>query len=177
MNKKDASFNINMIATNAKCAIGEKVAKQNIDAGKIPVLSCEGACIRGEIARMAANIIAKHEKYGRTCHGELFTMPDSGMTDWVKNSENIVLIDGCFIGCYKRIMENLFDKEKILHFNALSIYNKYSNFFDSSSVPYEELLKTAQEVANRILKNLRDYSEENIKQIKTITEEQNGCTK
>ncbi len=168
MNNKHVSFNVKITTTNASCTIGEKIAKQNIDAGKIPVLSCEGACIRGEIARIAANIVAKHKKFGRACHGELFTMPKSGITDWVKKSKNVVLIDGCFLGCHKRIMENLFGRDKVLHFDALSIYKKYTNFFDSSSVPYEELLKTAQEVANRILTDLNNLSEENMKEMKIV---------
>ncbi len=40
MNKKHTSFNIEVTATNATCAIGEKVTKQNMSAGKVPVLSC-----------------------------------------------------------------------------------------------------------------------------------------
>ena len=43
----------------------------------IPVVSCEGACIRGEIARLAANYVAKRSNFKRGCHGELFTVPES----------------------------------------------------------------------------------------------------
>lgn len=52
-------------ATSGKCPIGETIGRRGMDQSKIPVLSCEGACIRGEIARLAASMIAKEEPYGR----------------------------------------------------------------------------------------------------------------
>jgi hypothetical protein len=52
-------------ATDGVCPIGETIGKQNQTEGKILVLSCEGACIRGEIARLAANMVAKEDGYGR----------------------------------------------------------------------------------------------------------------
>jgi len=45
--KKSVIFN----TTNSSCPIGEIIGKKNISESNIPVLSCEGACIRGEIAR------------------------------------------------------------------------------------------------------------------------------
>lgn len=51
--KKSVIFN----TTNSSCPIGEIIGKKNISESNIPVLSCEGACIRGEIARLAANIL------------------------------------------------------------------------------------------------------------------------
>jgi len=41
--------------TKGRCPAGEAHGKQCLAEGKIPVFSCEGACIRGEIARQAAN--------------------------------------------------------------------------------------------------------------------------
>ena len=55
----DTKFSIEVEDTKNRCPIGETVGNRNIAEGKIPVLSCEGACIRGEIARLAANMIAK----------------------------------------------------------------------------------------------------------------------
>ena len=65
--------------TDGSCPIGEITGKKNISESKIPVLSCEGACIRGEIARLAANIVSKEQAYGRGCHGELITVPESAI--------------------------------------------------------------------------------------------------
>ncbi len=57
------AFTIEVSKTDKTCPIGETVGNSNLAGGKIPVLSCEGACIRGEIARLAANLVAKEEPY------------------------------------------------------------------------------------------------------------------
>ncbi len=54
--------------TENRCSIGETVGRNNINEDKILVLSCEGVCIRGEIARPAANLVAKEEPYQRGCY-------------------------------------------------------------------------------------------------------------
>jgi hypothetical protein len=48
------SFAVEIQKTNGRCPIGETVGKRNIEEERIPVLSCEGGCIRGEIARNRA---------------------------------------------------------------------------------------------------------------------------
>ncbi len=63
MSKSDTFLNLEITNTDRTCPIGEKIGKKNLDEGKIPVISCEGACIRGEIARVAANMVAKEEPY------------------------------------------------------------------------------------------------------------------
>ena len=53
-------FSLSVQGVKGLCPAGEVYAKRNISDKRIPVLSCEGPCIRGEIARLAANLIA-HE--------------------------------------------------------------------------------------------------------------------
>jgi len=120
------------------------------------VLSCEGACIRGEIARLAAHLVAKEEPYRRTCHGELLTVPGSAMARWTRAAEKIVLIDGCFLRCHGRVLENLFGKEQLVQFDALSYYRKYSEHFDIDSVPEAERHQAARQVADAVLAELRE---------------------
>ena len=71
---------------------------------KIPVLSCEGPCIRGDIARLAANTVAKEEPYARCCYAEVALVPDSSMARWVREADKIIMIDGCFLKCVGRIL-------------------------------------------------------------------------
>lgn len=156
MIKTNRILNLEVSRTEKTCPVGEKVAGKNLEAGKIPVLSCEGGCIRGEIARLAANIVAKEESYRRGCHAELFTAPHSAMARWVKNSNKVVLIDGCFMGCHGRILENMISEDILVRFDALSIYQKYTDLFNIDDVPEEERKKTAQEVADTILANLKE---------------------
>lgn len=152
----DNIFSIKVKDTKNRCPIGETVGERNIAENKIPVLSCEGACIRGEIARLAANMVAKEQPFARVCHGELLSVPDSAMARWVDLSKKVVLIDGCFIRCHGRILEDLVGKEKLVQFDALSHYKKYSDKFDVDSVPENERKQVARDVADWVLGNLKE---------------------
>lgn len=156
----DTQSDVKMNPTQAVCPIGEITGKKNIRESKIPVLSCEGACIRGEIARLAANIISQKEAYGRGCHGELITVPDSAIARWIKTAEKVVLIDGCFLRCHGRIIENIIDKEKLIQFDALSHYNRYTDIFDIEDVPEKERKEVAQTVAAWVLASLENPADD-----------------
>ncbi len=148
-------FNTTITKTKLVCPIGEIAGKDNIQKGTTPVFSCEGACIRGEIARVAANMIAKEDGYSRGCHGEAISAPHTEPAKWVKGSDKVVLIDGCFMNCHGRIFENILDKEQLLRFDALSIYKKYSDLMEIDSVPEEERKATARQVADAVLAQLK----------------------
>ncbi len=158
MKRSNGIFTVEVSETDGKCPIGEKVGSRNLEEGKIPVLSCEGACIRGEIARLAAHMVAKEEPYRRGCHGELFTAPGSAIAQWMKNSEKIVLIDGCFLRCHGRVLENLVGEDRLAQFDALSYYMKYTELFDIDAVPEAERKAAARLVADSVLAELRQQS-------------------
>jgi uncharacterized metal-binding protein len=158
MSESKTAFDLEVRQTSARCPVGEKVGKENLNQGKIPVLSCGGACIRGEIARVAANLVAKHDPYRRACHGELFAVPDSAMAEWVRQAEKVVLIDGCFLRCHGRIFENLVEKSRLVQFDALSHYKKYTDRFDIDSVAEEEREQVARTVAEWVLSSLAEDS-------------------
>jgi uncharacterized metal-binding protein len=155
MKKSNDVFAVEISKTERTCPAGEKVGSRNLEEGRIPVLSCEGACIRGEIARLAANLVAKEEPYRRGCHGELFTVPQSALARWIKKTGKIVLIDGCFLRCHGRVLENLVGEENLVQFDALSYYKRYTDRFDIDSVPEEERRETAREVADIVLAELK----------------------
>ena len=73
MSKSNTTFSIEVENMKAVCPLGEVVGNKMITEGKIPVISCEGGCFRGEIARVAAHIVAREEPFSRGCHGEIFT--------------------------------------------------------------------------------------------------------
>jgi hypothetical protein len=154
-NCKD-DISLSVTKTNGSCPVGEKVGELAIQNESIPVLSCEGACIRGEIARLAANYVGKHEDFRRACHGEIFTVPKSKIAQWTQNAKKVVCIDGCFLKCHSRILENIIDPSKLLIFDALSFYMKYTDKFDIDDVPEAERKDVANSVAQWVIKSIKE---------------------
>lgn len=142
-------FNIEVERMKAVCPFGEVVGAQMITENKIPIISCEGGCFRGEVARLAAHLVGKHEPFMRGCHGEMFTTPKSAMANWAQKAEKVIVIDGCFMRCHGRIMNNIIDEKNMVQFDALSIYNKNNKYTDImlyDDVPEEERKELAQTV-------------------------------
>ena len=73
--------------TDQRCELGDAYAQKHLTTPpKVAVLSCEGMCLRGEIARRAANLIAHELAPNRTvrvCHGGLLET-SGGMRELVE---------------------------------------------------------------------------------------------
>lgn len=152
-----ADFSLEVQGVKGLCPAGETYARQQIAKKTTPVLSCEGPCIRGEIARLAANLVAQElPSLARACHAETFFVPHSAMAEWVKGAEKSVMIDGCFLRCHGRVLNNLVGDAKVMQIDALPLYKKYTNVFSMDDVPEEERKATAREVADKILTMLRE---------------------
>ena len=152
------TFTLDVTRSNKICAAGEKYGRSCLSEGKIPVFSCEGACIKGEIARQAANLVAKHDGYARACHGEFFTLPHADLAKWVREAEKVVMIDGCPLSCHGRITGNIIGNDRLIMFDALSIHRKYAMLMDVDDVPEAERKRAAREVADRVLADLEEDS-------------------
>jgi hypothetical protein len=151
-----SDFQVAVEGVKGHCPAGEAWAEQNIADAKTPVLSCEGPCIRGEIARLAANLVAQQmPRHARACHAETFFVPHSAMARWVKGAEQCVMIDGCFLKCHGRVLTGLVAKEKIIHVDALPLHRKYSDLFLMDDVPEAERKEVARQVAEKIIGTLR----------------------
>lgn len=149
-------FSLDVRGVKGFCPAGEAYARQQMEAGTIPVLSCEGPCIRGEIARLAANHVARQvPSLARACHAEAFFVPHSSMAQWVKEAEKTVMIDGCFLKCHGRVLKGMIDEEKVVHIDALPLYKRYTDLFSMDDVPEEERKAVAREVADKIVAKLR----------------------
>ncbi len=149
-------FSLDVSAVKGVCPAGEVYAKRNIAEKTIPVLACEGPCIRGEVARLAANLVTTEAPYARCCYAETLLVPHSSMTDWVKGAEKVVVIDGCFLSCLGRVLENVIDKDKIIHIDSNPLYKEYSDVFLYTDVPEDARNKLAREVADKILEKLKN---------------------
>ncbi len=156
MSKSTSDFSIEVEGVAGVCPAGEAYARQNIAERKFPVLSCEGPCIRGEIARLAANMVTEETPYARCCYAETLLVPHSTMAAWVNEADKVVVIDGCFLSCLGRALKNLIDEDKVIHIDALPLYKKYSDAFLYTEVPEAERKALAREVADKILEQLRE---------------------
>jgi uncharacterized metal-binding protein len=148
------TINVQIRGTEKKCAAGEERGTENTAAKKIPVLSCEGACIKGEIARLIANNISKKDGYARGCHGELLTVQESALSQWIKNAPKTVIIDGCGLKCHTRIFENILKKDALISIDALSYHKSFSDKFDIDCVSQKERETIAKETTQKIMIDL-----------------------
>jgi uncharacterized metal-binding protein len=148
-------FSLDVQGVKGFCPVGEDYAKQQIEAGTTPVLSCEGPCIRGEIARLAANHIAREmPALARACHAEAFFVPHSSMARWVTDAAKSIMIDGCFLKCHGRILKEMIGEQRVIHIDALPLYKKYTDVFLMDDVPEEDRKAVAREVADKIIAKL-----------------------
>ena len=154
--KANKTFTLEVTEIEKVCAAGEIFGRQCQKEGKIPVFSCEGGCIKGEIARQTANLVAKEDGYARACHGELFAVPHADLSKWVREADKVVVIDGCSLFCHSRIAENIISKDKLVVIDALSIHRKYADLMDVDDVPETERKQTARQVADKVLTNLEE---------------------
>lgn len=155
MKASTPDFSLDVEAVEGHCSTGERHAEEAIANNKTPVFSCEGPCIRGDIARLAANIVAREgENLARACHAETFLVPHSGMARWVKASSKCIVIDGCFLKCHGRVLNKLIGTDKVVHIDALPLHKKFSKIFLMDDVPDAERNQTARHVADQILGSL-----------------------
>jgi len=156
MNAYSPDFSLGIQGVKGFCPAGEAHAKAQIARKTIPVLACEGGCIRGEIARLAANLVAQEVPgLARACHAETFFVPHSAMAEWVKGAEKTVMIDGCFLKCHGRALQGLVGEEKLIQLDALPLYRKYMDAFRIEDVPEDERKATARQVADKIIARLK----------------------
>jgi uncharacterized metal-binding protein len=161
MTATTSDFSLAVEGINGLCPAGEKWASRNIADGRIPLFSCEGPCIRGEIARLAANLVARElPAYARACHAETFFVPHSTMTQWVLQARKAVVIDGCFLKCHGRVLNKLIAPGKVVHFDALPLHRKYSDVFLMDDVPEDDRKATARQVADSIIASLQTADRE-----------------
>ncbi|OGA43285.1 MAG: hypothetical protein A3G25_12945 [Betaproteobacteria bacterium RIFCSPLOWO2_12_FULL_63_13] len=157
MNAYTPDFSLGVQGIKGHCPAGEAYAKQQSAERSIPVLSCEGPCIRGEIARLAANLVAQEvPSLARACHAETFFVPHSSMAEWVKGAAKSIMIDGCFLGCHGRVLKGLVGEEKLIHIDAHPYYRKYTDIFLMDDVPEDERKAVAREVAGKIIAKLKE---------------------
>lgn len=97
----------NIFAIEKSCPACEDYSVENsTNQPEIAVMACEGTCAKGEVARLAANMVAHkldRENTVRICLGGAFTR-DTGQRNLVRRANKTIAIEGCFISCSSRIV-------------------------------------------------------------------------
>ncbi len=122
----------------------------------VAVMSCDGACLRGEVARQAANILCHTlapEKTVRICLGGAFTK-NTGQRSLVRNARRLIALEGCFINCSSRMMKGVIDGLKPEVVIADQLYEFDRNIFGIDELPPEQISAHARTVAQRIAATL-----------------------
>lgn len=136
------------------CKLCEDYAQKNMtNPAKAAIMSCEGACARGEVSRRAANLIAHKlapENTVRICLGGAFTK-DGGQRNLVRGTHQAIAIEGCFVNCASRMMRGVIPDLKPVVINADTLYETCLPF-GVDEVCDEEINNNAQIVAEIIIK-------------------------
>ncbi len=143
--------------TNNVCPMCEAYAKEQAEKS-IVIMSCEGACLRGEVARQASNLICHKlipEKTVRICLGGAFTK-DTGQRNLVGNAKELIAVEGCFLECSSRMMEGVIPGLAPKVIIADSLYDFDRNLFGIDQMDEEEIKSHAMTVAKKIVRELQD---------------------
>ena len=73
-----------------------------------------------------------------------------------KEAEKAVVVDGCFLECIGRVVNNVVDRDKVIHIDAHPLYRKYNDMFLMDDVPEEECKAVARSVADKIVSKLKE---------------------
>lgn len=146
------------------CADGVRYVQRELALPpKKAVLACEGGCIKGEIARVAANILAyklQREAAVRICLGDAAT-GNSGFIDLVNRAPEVIVVEGCPLKCGTEIMRRRIPDINTTIIDASALYkfdrSKYFEIFDMPRSEIEEhALKIAEYIQERFFNNLCD---------------------
>jgi uncharacterized metal-binding protein len=141
--------------TSNVCPMCEGYA--NKQASKpVAIMSCEGACLRGEVARRAANLICHSlapEKTVRICLGGAFTK-DTGQRDLVRKAKRVIALEGCFINCSSRMMKSVISELEPEVIVADKLYDFDRNLFGIDEMSEDEIKAHSQDVAKKIVMRL-----------------------
>lgn len=141
--------------TRNGCRLCEDYAERQ-KSKPVAVMSCEGACLRGEVARQAANILTHSlapEKTVRICLGSAFTK-DTGQRALVRHAGRVIALEGCFVHCASRMMHGVIEGLTPEVVVADKLYDFDRRMFGIEEMPPEQIRAHARTVAQRIAETL-----------------------
>ncbi len=137
------------------CHLCEEYAARHT-AKPVAVICCEGACLRGEVARQASNILCHElaaEKTVRICLGGAFTK-DTGQRGLVRDAGRVIALEGCHVKCASRMMSGVIEGLKPEVVVADRLYDFDRSLFGVEEMAPAEIRVHARTVAQRIAASL-----------------------
>lgn len=137
------------------CNLCEEYADRQ-QSKPVAVMSCDGACLRGEVSRQAANILCHTlapEKTVRICLGGAFTK-NTGQRGLVRNAPRLIALEGCPVNCASRMMAGVIEglEPEIVRTDRLCDFDR--TLFGIDEMPPEEIQALARTVAQKIAATL-----------------------
>lgn len=137
------------------CSMCEDYAEQ-MRTRPVVAMCCEGACLRGEIARVAANILCHDlapDRTVRICLGGAFTK-NSGQRDLIRNAQRLIALEGCHINCSSRMMKGVIEELVPEVIIADQLYEFDRTLFGINEMTTEQIREHANTVAQKIMNYL-----------------------
>jgi uncharacterized metal-binding protein len=136
------------------CSLCESYAENQLK-NKIPyaILSCEGACLRGEVSRRVANNICFKEipeKTSRICLGGAFTK-NTGQRKLVRDAHRVICLEGCSIKCASRMMKGVLDNLDTEVIYVDRYYDFNTSLFGINEVSEKEIEKYSIQATGKIM--------------------------
>ncbi len=148
------SQTIQVKLTEQRCELGDAYARKHMTTPpKAAVLSCEGMCLRGEVARRAANLLAHElapDKVVRICHGGLLEV-SGGMRDLVERADQVLMLDGCGLACGTRLLKGAFPELHPVVVFTNQLFDCDPGLFGVDEVSEADINRYARIVAEKIL--------------------------
>jgi uncharacterized metal-binding protein len=155
----DAEYELAYIErTRNVCPMCEDYAKRQA-AKPVAVMCCEGACLRGEIARQAANLLChtlRPEQTVRICLGGAFTK-DTGQRALVKHAPRVIALEGCYLNCASRMMRGVIRDLEPEVLVADRLYEFDRQLFGIDELPAADIATHARTVAEEVARTLPAY--------------------
>jgi hypothetical protein len=120
---------------------------------KRAIVACEGACLKGEVARVAANVLAyrlERDSAVRICSGDA-TTGNSGMLELVKRAPQVIAVEGCPLHCATEILRTRLPELRTTAIDASDLYTfDRSKYFEIFDLPRAEIEAFGEQVALHI---------------------------
>jgi uncharacterized metal-binding protein len=137
--------------TDGACRLCEMYAERQA-AKPVAVICCEGACLRGEVARQAANLVCHslaREKTVRVCLGGAFTK-DTAQRRLVRKAARVIAVEGCPVDCASRTIRGVIEGLDVEVIRTHELFDFDKSLFGIDEMAPEEIRRHSDTVARHI---------------------------